>query len=183
MIVEHACQYGRRHVMKGKRYMKISKRALVLFVAVIAVMTAFSGCRKVDKWENEVIESNEELLIDKYDLVSNEDFLDFDNEVDFVFDKGSELEVSDLTGYYSAMTIDLNHPWFTIRKNKGKLYTIYSLSNERLMYLELLSLPTTGVTMIVYSAVEYPFVNEGDSYIYEYLLEKDYPEVIMESMD
>ena len=58
--------------------MQKSKRALILFVVVIVVMTAFSGCKNVDEWKNEVEEFYKEFD-DLLELVAQVEAVEAEN--------------------------------------------------------------------------------------------------------
>lgn len=177
----------------------MTKKTSYYLLIIISAMILFTSCNNSDievrENINTTVDTAEETdttqtPISKYKKTLTQEmynfnayFFDFDNNVDFIYDENSTLEVEDLNRFEAIGTLEWVHPWFAIRKNKGRIYTIYSLSGGRLYYLEIQHSMDTGLRFYANNRVVYPFEDEEEKFIYDFLLEKDYPENIMKSGD
>lgn len=148
-------------------------RKILCWLMIGGLMIMFSSCGNSDNdSQAEVTSAN--TTSNTIDSRYSEN-----NDIAFNYDTNASLSIEDFDNISVVSSLYNKYPYFALRNNNNQYYTIYSLSNSRLCYVIIDYLPDTGITFAVKDYIEYPFKSESDSYIYDFLLKKDYPENLL----
>lgn len=102
----------------------------------------------------------------------------FNNNIKFAYEHSSTLDINSFKGLSTITDLNISYPIFSVRQNKDQYYTIYSLKDNKLCYVLFEDSQNTGVDFYIKEIIEYPFKNNDNEKLFNFLLDQDLPENI-----
>jgi len=157
----------------------MKKKSIFILCIILGVLLFLFYCNLNSTY----LETNNAPTISIEPTISNEPIIiggvPFSNDINFTYNKTSNMDISDFKQLNNMSFLNNKYPIFAVRMNKNNFYTIYNLAQGKLCYVIFSYDAFAGVSYRLKDIVEYPFTDESDKYIYDFLLEKDYPEKII----